>query len=63
MFNPEWGVVNQLNLQAHGEDGPNWLNDPAVGAFHGDRRAHLEIAAFWTLILMTGRLRHLARPL
>jgi multiple sugar transport system permease protein len=42
MLNPEWGVINQLIFKLTGEDGPNWLNDPAV--------------PFWTLILLTGRL-------
>src|SRR5580698_10023963 len=30
MLNPEWGVINQLIFRFTGDDGPNWLNDPAV---------------------------------
>ena len=45
MLNPEWGMVNQLIFRFTGDDGPNWLNDPTVALSHGDRRAHLEIAA------------------
>src|SRR6476620_11554833 len=30
MFNPEWGVVNNLIFKLTGADGPNWLNDPSV---------------------------------
>src|SRR4029077_15107789 len=30
MLNPEWGMVNQLIFKLTGDDGPNWLNDPAV---------------------------------
>ena len=29
MLNPEWGVINTLIFRLTGEDGPNWLNDPA----------------------------------
>jgi len=52
MFNPEWGVVNTLIFKLTGEDGRTGSMIPPC-ADHGDRRAHLEIAAFWTLILMT----------
>src|SRR5215210_3129501 len=31
MLNPEWGVINQLIFKLTAEDGPNWLNDPALG--------------------------------
>src|SRR6201987_3229715 len=30
MLNPEWGIINQLIFKLTGEDGPNWLNDPAL---------------------------------
>src|SRR6202045_2015161 len=30
MFNPEWGMINQLIFKFTGADGPNWLNDPPV---------------------------------
>src|SRR6202047_16795 len=30
MLNPEWGVINQLIFSLTGDDGPNWLNDPAL---------------------------------
>src|SRR6202040_1256404 len=30
MFNPEWGVINQLIFRFTGDDGPNWLNDPVI---------------------------------
>src|ERR1700716_4665414 len=30
MFNPEWGMGNTLIFKLTGEDGPNWLNDPAL---------------------------------
>src|SRR5438552_14195342 len=30
MFNPEWGVINQLIIRFTGEDGPYWLIDPSV---------------------------------
>src|ERR1700750_189948 len=31
MFNPEWGVINNLIFRFTGQDGPNWLNNPAMG--------------------------------
>ena len=30
MLNPEWGVINQVIFKLTLEDGPNWLNDPAI---------------------------------
>src|SRR5438445_12577437 len=30
MLNPEWGMVNQIIIKLHAEDGPTWLNDTAV---------------------------------
>jgi multiple sugar transport system permease protein len=56
MFNPEWGMVNQLIFKFTGEDGPNWLNDPIV-ALTMAMLVHIwKSLPFWTLILMTGRL-------
>jgi multiple sugar transport system permease protein len=56
MFNPEWGVVNQLIFKFTGEDGPNWLNDPAVALTMAIGVHIWKSLPFWTLILMTGRL-------
>src|SRR3954467_3912646 len=30
MLNPEWGVINTPIFSLTAEDGPNWLNDPAL---------------------------------
>src|SRR6266478_1338695 len=30
MLNPEWGVINTLIFRFTVDEGPNWLNDPAV---------------------------------
>src|ERR1700741_3981164 len=56
MLNPEWGVVNQLIFRFTGEDGPNWLNDPAVALTMAIGVHIWKSLPFWTLILMTGRL-------
>src|ERR1700722_5291639 len=56
MFNPEWGVVNQLIFKFTGEDGPNWLNDPVVALTMAIMVHIWKSLPFWTLILMTGRL-------
>src|SRR3954466_2313478 len=56
MFNPEWGVVNTLIFKLTGEDGPNWLNDPAVALTMAIGVHIWKSLPFWTLILMTGRL-------
>ena len=56
MFNPEWGVVNQLIFKFTGEDGPNWLNDPTVALTMAIGVHIWKSLPFWTLILMTGRL-------
>ena len=56
MFNPEWGVVNQLIFKLTGEDGPNWLNDPTVALTMAIGVHIWKSLPFWTLILMTGRL-------
>lgn len=56
MFNPEWGVINNLIFKFTGEDGPNWLNDPAIGLTLAIMVHIWKSLPFWTLILMTGRL-------
>lgn len=56
MLNPEWGVVNQLIFRFTGDDGPNWLNDPAVALTMAIGMHIWKSLPFWTLILMTGRL-------
>ncbi|MES2028158.1 MAG: sugar ABC transporter permease [Pseudomonadota bacterium] len=56
MFNPEWGVINNLIFKFTGEDGPNWLNDPAMGLTLAILVHIWKSLPFWTLILMTGRL-------
>src|ERR1700688_977522 len=56
MFNPEWGVINQLIFRFTGDDGPNWLNDPAVALTMAIGVHIWKSLPFWTLILMTGRL-------
>ncbi|HLJ01026.1 MAG TPA: sugar ABC transporter permease [Bradyrhizobium sp.] len=56
MLNPEWGMVNQLIFKFTGEDGPNWLNDPAVALSMAIGVHIWKSLPFWTLILMTGRL-------
>lgn len=56
MLNPEWGVVNTLIFKLTGDDGPNWLNDPAVALTMAIGMHIWKSLPFWTLILMTGRL-------
>src|SRR5580704_4836057 len=56
MFNPEWGMVNQLIFKFTGDDGPNWLNDPAIALTMAIGMHIWKSLPFWTLILMTGRL-------
>ncbi len=56
MLNPEWGVINQLIFSLTGDDGPNWLNDPAL-ALALSMVVHIwKSLPFWTLILLAGRL-------
>ncbi len=54
MLNPEWGVVNQLIFKFTGEDGPNWLNEPAIALTMAILMHIWKSLPFWTLILMTG---------
>ena len=56
MLNPEWGMVNQLIFKFTGDDGPNWLNDPAVALAMAIGVHIWKSLPFWTLILITGRL-------
>jgi multiple sugar transport system permease protein len=56
MLNPEWGMVNQLIFKFTGEDGPNWLNDPAIALAMAIGVHIWKSLPFWTLILITGRL-------
>ena len=56
MFNPEWGVINNLIFKFTGEDGPNWLNNPSMGLTLAILVHIWKSLPFWTLILMTGRL-------
>jgi multiple sugar transport system permease protein len=56
MFNPEWGVVNNLIFKFTGQDGPNWLNDPVVALTMAILMHIWKSLPFWTLILMSGRL-------
>ncbi|UZE48392.1 carbohydrate ABC transporter permease [Rhodopseudomonas sp. P2A-2r] len=56
MFNPEWGMVNNLIFRFTGEDGPNWLNDPTIALTMAIGMHIWKSLPFWTLILITGRL-------
>src|ERR1700676_5732033 len=56
MFNPEWGVINQLIFQLTGDDGPNWLNDPTVALSMAIGVHIWKSLPFWPWILMPGRL-------
>lgn len=56
MFNPEWGLINNLIFKFTAEDGPNWLNNPAMGLTLAILVHIWKSLPFWTLILMTGRL-------
>jgi multiple sugar transport system permease protein len=56
MFNPEWGMVNNLIFRFTGQDGPNWLNDPTIALTMAIGMHIWKSLPFWTLILITGRL-------
>ena len=56
MLNPEWGLVNAVIFRLTGDDGPNWLNDPAVALAMAIAVHIWKSLPFWTLILITGRL-------
>jgi multiple sugar transport system permease protein len=56
MLNPEWGIINAVIFRLTGDDGPNWLNDPAI-ALGMAMLVHIwKSLPFWTLILIAGRL-------
>ena len=56
MLNPEWGIINQIIFRLTFEDGPNWLNDPAL-ALSMSILVHIwKSLPFWTLILLAARL-------
>ena len=56
MLNPEWGVVNHLVFSITGDDGPNWLNDPALALTLAIGVHIWKSLPFWTLIMIAGRL-------
>jgi multiple sugar transport system permease protein len=56
MLNPEWGVINSLIFRLTQMDGPNWLNDPALGLSMAMVVHVWKALPFWTLIMMAGRL-------
>jgi multiple sugar transport system permease protein len=56
MLNPEWGLVNSVIFKLTGEDGPNWLNDPALALTMAIVVHVWKSLPFWTLILIAGRL-------
>jgi multiple sugar transport system permease protein len=56
MLNPEWGVINSLIFRFTQMDGPNWLNDPALGLSMAMVVHIWKALPFWTLIMMAGRL-------
>src|SRR5258708_19740541 len=65
MFNPEWGMINQIIFKLTGEDGPNWLNDPIVALTMAIMVHICKSLPFCTLILITARLpipHHLFQP-
>jgi multiple sugar transport system permease protein len=56
MLNPEWGIVDTLIFRLTGDDGPNWLNDPALALALAIVTHIWKSLPFWTLILIAGRL-------
>jgi len=56
MLNPEWGMINQLIFKLTLDDGPNWLNEPAIALTMAILVHIWKSLPFWTLILVTGRL-------
>jgi multiple sugar transport system permease protein len=56
MLNPEWGIINSTIFRLTGADGPNWLNDPAIGLTMSMLTHIWKSLPFWTLILLAGRL-------
>jgi multiple sugar transport system permease protein len=56
MLNPEWGVINSAVFRLTGDDGPNWLNDPALALSLAIVVHIWKSLPFWTVILIAGRL-------
>jgi len=56
MLNPEWGVINTLIFELTTKDGPNWLNEPALGLSLSMVMHVWKSLPFWTLILVAARL-------
>jgi multiple sugar transport system permease protein len=56
MLNPEWGIINSTIFRLTGLDGPNWLNNPAIGLSMSMLTHIWKSLPFWTLILIAGRL-------
>ena len=56
MLNPEWGIVNSVIFRLTGDDGPNWLNDPALALSLAIVVHIWKSLPFWTMILIAGRL-------
>ena len=56
MLNPEWGIINHIIFDLTGDDGPNWLNDPALALALAILVHIWKSLPFWTLILIAGRL-------
>jgi multiple sugar transport system permease protein len=56
MLNPEWGIINSVIFRLTGDDGPNWLNDPALALSLAIAVHIWKSLPFWTVILIAGRL-------
>src|SRR5258708_17861804 len=56
MLNPEWGIANSPIFRLTGDDGPNWLNDPALALALAIVVHIWKSLPFWTLILISARL-------
>jgi multiple sugar transport system permease protein len=56
MLNPEWGIINSVIFRLTGDDGPNWLNDPALALSLAIVVHIWKSLPFWTVILIAGRL-------
>src|SRR5438477_6852085 len=56
MLNPEWGIINSVIFRLTAEDGPNWLNEPALALALAILVHIWKSLPFWTVILIAGRL-------
>ncbi len=56
MLNPEWGIINSVVFRLTGDDGPNWLNDPALALSLAIVVHIWKSLPFWTVTLIAGRL-------